>query len=152
MSARLDEETAALVKQAKREAEQPHRFTFWDCSDDSLIQLRRQYLRMIEDNPDRKHAMIDGWLASIRWVRLVRWCLRMRYGAVDEHLGTKEWFRYLKHDEPPAYSLALRLDQMRWELRDKLPSRGTRRAILDWSKIPHEPSLYAPSVTGRTST
>lgn len=137
MTAMHDDELRALAKQATEEAAREEPFTFWDSSDDSLIRLRRDYLRMIEDNPGRPHATIDAWLASIRWVRLVRWCLHMRYGAIDEHLGTKSWDRYNRFGEPPAYSLALEIDRLRWSYRDhpNMPKRGTRRHILAWDKF-----------------
>jgi hypothetical protein len=132
---RTDPELAALVEQARREHETPHRFTFWDLTDDGLIRIRRDYLRLLEDNPGKKSTQIDGWLVQIRRVRLVRWCLHMRYGAVDEHLGTKAWDRYNRFGDAPAYSLAIDIDKLRWSYRDhpKMPKRGTRRHILTWA-------------------
>jgi len=79
--------------------------------------------------------VLDAWLASIRWVRLVRWCLHMRYGAVDDHLGTQSFDRYHRFGEAPGYTLARDLDYKRWELRDRLPKRGLRRHVLDWDKF-----------------
>ena len=128
-------DTKNLVKRAKRESAQPAAFTFWDLTDDGLLRVRRDYLRLIEDNAGRPHAKIDAWLASIRWVRLVRWALHMRYGAVDEHAGTRSWDRYNRFDEAPTYSLALEIDKLRWSYRDHLPTRGTRRHILDWDRL-----------------
>lgn len=147
MSAGTDPEMRALVKRAVAEgAGQPGAFTFWDLSDDGLIRVRRQYLRMIEDGACRpSRARVDAWLASIRWVRLVRWCLHMRYGAVDEHLGTKSWDRYSRFGDAPAYSLALEIDRLRWSFRDhpRMPRRGTRRHILDWDRFAAEPHWLA---------
>lgn len=134
---RDDPELQALAKKATAEANgHPGAFTFWDLSDDGLVRMRRQYLRMIEDNPGRPHAKIDAWLASIRWARLVRWCLHMRYGAVDEHLGTKSWDRYQRFGDAPTYSFALELDKLRWSYRDhpKMPKRGTLRHVIDWGR------------------
>lgn len=130
-----DPEMDRLVKQAVAEAEAPHRFTFWDLSDDGLARTRRQYQRLIEDNGP--HRQIDAWLAEIRWVRLVRWCLHMRYGAVDEHKGTKSWDRYSRFGEAPAYSFALDVDKLRWSYRNhpKMPKRGTLRHILAWDRF-----------------
>lgn len=133
----VDPELAELIAEAKREQSESRPFTFWDLPDEGLLNVRKQYLRMIEDNPGRPHAQIDAWLASIRWVRLVRWALHMRYGAVDEHLGTKSWDRYNRFGEPPAYSLALDIDKLRWSYRDhpKMPARGTRRHVLNWDRF-----------------
>lgn len=135
------DEMRRLIKQAWAEEKAPGGFTFWDLSDDGLIRVRRDYLRMLEDHPGQRSAQIDRWLAKIRWVRLVRWCLHMRYGAVDEHRGTKSWDRYNRFGDAPAYSLALDLDRLRWSLRDhpKMPARGTRRHILDWERFGAEP-------------
>lgn len=132
-----DAKLTELVKQAKREHAEPHRFTFWDLTDDGLIRVRRDYLRLLEDNPGKRSAQIEAWLASIRWVRLVRWCLHMRYGAVDEHRGTKSFDRYNRFGDAPAYSLALDIDKLRWSYRDhpKMPKRGTRRHIIDWDRL-----------------
>lgn len=135
-----DAETKALVKQAIAEgAGRAGAFTFWDLTDDGLLRVRKQYLRMIEDGQFNNHPepVLRAWLASIRWVRLVRWCLHMRYGAVDEHLGTKSWDRYNRFGDAPAYSLALEIDRLRWSYRDhpRMPKGGTRRHILDWSRF-----------------
>lgn len=133
----VDNEFKDLIAQAWKEYEAPGRFTFWDLTDDGLTRVRRDYLRMLEDHPGQKSAQIDRWLAQIRWVRLVRWCLHMRYGAIDEHLGTKSWDRCNRFGDAPAYSLALDIDKLRWSLRHhpKMPKRGTRRHILNWDKF-----------------
>lgn len=123
----LDSEIRELSKRATAEAAEAKPFTFWNLSDDALLRIRRQYLRLIEDNPGRPHAQIDAWLASIRWVRLVRWCLKMRYGAVDDHVGTHSYDRYYRFDERPSYALAREMDYRRYEL-------GGRH-IIDWGRF-----------------
>lgn len=139
MTAKLrdDPDLRKLAEQATAEAKEPRGFTFWDLADDGLLRVRREYLRMIEDNPGRAHAKIDAWLASIRWVRLVRWCLHMRYGAVDDHIGTHSWDRYNRFGDAPSYTLARNIDYKRWELRDhpRMPKRGLRRHIIDWDRF-----------------
>lgn len=131
----MSDEMAELIEQAKAEQAQSKGFTFWDLTDDGLLRVRRDYRNALEDG--RKSGHYKEWLASIRWVRLVRWCLKMRYGAVDEHLGTKSWDRYSRFGDAPTYSLALEIDNLRWSLRDhpKMPARGTRRHILNWDKF-----------------
>jgi hypothetical protein len=123
---RDDPQLRALTEQAVVEAKEAKGFTFWDLTDDSLLRVRRQYQRMIEDNPGRAHGQIDAWLASIRWVRLVRWCLHMRYRAIDDHLGTHSFDRYHRFDDPPSYTLARDMDYYRWQV-------GARH-IIDWDR------------------
>lgn len=142
-----NDEVKSLVKKAIAEgAGKPGAFTFWDLTDDGLIRVRRQYLRMIEDGQFTNHPepLLRVWLANIRWVRLVRWCLHMRYGAMD--LGTESFDRYNRFGEAPSYALALSMDYLRWSLRDRIHLPGLRGHILDWSRF--QPPGAFPQLAG----
>jgi hypothetical protein len=103
-------------------------FGLWDQTDDSLSRLRRQHLRVAADlarDGDLTQARREWWMArEIRDHQHMRFRLRMRYGAVDDHEGTTSYDCYQRHDEPPGYALALFMDSTR--------ARLGRRHVLDW--------------------
>lgn len=111
-------------------------FDLWDQADDSLVRLRRQHLRRAADfargdigpldaEPRLRQARREWYQAEeIRLHQQQRFQLRMRYGAIDDHLGTTSYDCYIRHNEAPAYALALFMDSAR--------AAHGRRHILDW--------------------
>lgn len=89
--------------------EQLPRFGMADLTDDGIDRVLREYARKIEDGTDP--AAYAPMIRTGRVVKLVRLCLRMRYGAT--FLGTHQPDRWLRHDEAPSYWLALAVDQHR---------------------------------------
>lgn len=89
-------------------------FGLIDLADDSLVRVARQLRRRIEDGePEAKHAKE---LRAIKVQQLSRLALRMRYGAVDNHVGTDVYDRYHRLDEAPSYNLAAHMDRERARL------------------------------------
>lgn len=103
-------------------------FDLWDQTDDSLARLRRQHRRAAADyarDGDLARGRREWFMArEILDHQLQRFRLRMRYGAVDDHRGTTSYDCYLRHDEAPAYALAL--------LMDSINARLGRRHVLTW--------------------
>lgn len=103
-------------------------FTLWDQTDDSLVRLRRHHRRAASDLAEEgrlTEARREWYQAEeIRLHQLQRFQLRMRYGAVDNHVGTDSYDCYLRHDEAPTYWLALSMDGTN--------ARLGRRHILRW--------------------
>lgn len=154
MNAGQDAEIKALVKRAIEEgAGQPGKFTFWDLTDDGLARVRREYERMIEDRAFGTYSekVLLGWLAQVRLVRMVRWCLKMRYGAVDEHRGTKSFDRWYRFGEAPAYSLARGIDIYRWQVRERVQLRGLNGPIINWSLFQQEAPAESSGVSAVTA-
>ncbi len=104
-------------------------FGLWDQTDDSLARLRRHHQRRAADlarDGELKQARREWFMGrEVRDHQLMRFRLRMRYGAVDDHVGTTSYDCYLRHDEPPAYALALLLDSTN--------ARLGRRHVLTWA-------------------
>lgn len=104
-------------------------FDLWDQTDDSLVRLRRHYRRAAADSvrdDNLVQARRDWYQAEeIRLHQHQRFQLRMRYGAVDDHIGTTVYDCYVRHDEPPSYALALAMDSTN--------ARLGRRHILRWA-------------------
>lgn len=103
-------------------------FNLWDQADDSLVRLRRHYARAAADFA-RDGDLVRGrreWFQAeeIRLHQHQRFRLRMRYGAVDDHVGTTVYDCYVRHDEAPSYALALFMDSTN--------ARLGRRHILRW--------------------
>lgn len=89
-------------------------FGLIDLADDSLVRVARQLRRRVEDGePGAKFAK---QLRAIKVQQLSRLALRMRYGAVDNHVGTDVYDRYHRLDEPPTYNLAAHMDRERARL------------------------------------
>lgn len=104
-------------------------FDLWDQTDDSLVRLRRHHLRrasdLVTDQGDEKQARRERYMArEVHDHQLMRFRLRMRYGAVDDHIGTTSYDCYIRHDEAPAYALALYMDASR--------ARLGMRHVFDW--------------------
>lgn len=104
-------------------------FNLWDQTDDGLVWLRRQHQRAASDfgrDGDVVRGSREWFMArEIRDHQHMRFRLRMRYGAVDDHAGTTSYDCYVRHDEPPAYALAL--------LMDSTNARLGRRHVLRWA-------------------
>lgn len=104
-------------------------FDLWDQADDSLDRLRRHFCRAAADfarDGNLVRARREWHQAEeIRLHQQQRFQLRMRYGAVDDHVGTTVYDCYVRHDEPPSYALALFMDSTN--------ARLGRRHILRWA-------------------
>lgn len=103
-------------------------FDLWDQTDDSLARLRRQHLRAASElarEDDLRQARREWWMGrEVRDHQLLRVQLRMRYGAVDDHRGTSSYDCWLRHDEPPGYTLAMLIDSAR--------ARAAKSHMLHW--------------------
>lgn len=99
-----------------------------DQADDSLRRLRRTFLREASDLAeggylDRARRASDE-AQLIRRHQMARFRLRMRYGAVDDHLGTPNFDCWYRHDAAPTYRLAAAMDRARqWQ---------GRSHVLEW--------------------
>jgi hypothetical protein len=95
-----------------------------DLTDEGLARALRGFERGIEDGiaGARRYPSL---IAAIRVQQLSRFRLRMRYGAVDNHVGTDVYDRYYRHREAPTYRLAAHMDHARWKL--------GKSYVLDWS-------------------
>lgn len=104
-------------------------FDLWDLTDDGLARMRRALLRETSD------LARDGDLTNARrrWFeareihdhQLIRFRVRMRYGAVDDHVGTTSYDCFIRHDEAPSYALALFMDAAR--------ANSGRTHVLKWA-------------------
>jgi hypothetical protein len=83
--------------------------------DESLARYIRALRRNIEDG--LRAPMNIVLLRKARQEQLARFCLRMRYGAVDNHLGTDSYDRYYRLGERPTYQLAAHMDWTNWSPR-----------------------------------
>lgn len=107
-----------------------------DQTDDGLARLRKQVERAVEDGiatPVRVGPIKDEQHRRLR--------LRMRYGAVDNHVGTDDVHRWAAHDEAPSYALAAWMDLGRCV--------AGRRHVLDWSAEPRFADWYQATLGGR---
>lgn len=110
-------------------------FGLWSLDDAGLARIRRQHLRAAADfargdmgpDPagDLTQARREWYMArEIHDHQLMRFRLRMRYGAIDDHLGTTAYDCYIRHDERPSYGLALFMDSTK--------ARLGLRHVLQW--------------------
>ena len=99
----------------------PGPFTIRDLDDEALATQAKRHRRAREDGLPVPRSVTD----TIRTEQLIRFCLRMRYGAIDNHLGTHSYGRWYRLDEPPSYALAMQMDHTRWRL--------GQRHILTWA-------------------
>ncbi len=97
-----------------------------DLTDDALIRLRRTYQRGIEDGISGSHTY-PRYIRAIRTLQGSRLRLKMRYGAVDDHVGTHIYDHYYRLDAAPSYKLATKMDHSRWQL--------GRSHVLDWDGV-----------------
>jgi len=96
-------------------------FSLRDLTDDGLTRLEKQRRRAVEDGM----PVPDAAIREVRAVRIMRLLLRMRYGAVDNHVGTHSYDHWYRLDKAPSYDLALLMDHGRWCL--------GRRHVLSWN-------------------
>lgn len=97
-----------------------------DLTDEGLARVARQYVRMIEDAEDDakqypwrtdqaartvREARVHA--SRVRELQKSRFRLRMRYGAVDNHVGADQPQRVYAHGEPMTYRLAAAIDLYR---------------------------------------
>lgn len=92
---------------------QGDRFTLWDHTDDGLRRMRREFTRQAEDAADDgQPERATNARNRAEWIKqhqLVRFCLRMRYGAKD--YGTDINDQYARLGVAPSYRLALLIDR-----------------------------------------
>jgi hypothetical protein len=106
----------------------------WGRSDEMLRTSRRRRRREMEDlGWDPKDIRVRRLLYENyeeRRQQLVRFCLRMRYGARCPfsrcgERGTDVYDHYMRLGQPPSYVLALLIDQARW--------KAGERTVLSWT-------------------
>jgi hypothetical protein len=111
-------------------------------TDDALARFMRTCQRAIEDG--QQTEMYARLLAKARGQYLARFALRMRYGAVDNHIGTDSYDRWYRLDEPPTYRFAAGMDLWR--------AQHGQRHILVWPAaslaVTAEQPAQAGEVTG----
>lgn len=99
-----------------------------DLHDDSLARYIKTCRRQLEDidagDPvGEPRWKVEHWLSKARRIYVIRFALRMRYGAADN--GTDSWDRFSRLGEAPSYWLAAAVDRCKAE--------AGQRHILDWA-------------------
>ncbi len=107
--------------------------SFRHMGDDSLVRLATTYRRAVEDG-----RVSDGTtpftfaelLGQVRELQLVRFRVRMRYGARCAYgpkgdRGTDVYDQYYRLDQAPSYALALAFDRARFA--------AGQSSVLNWA-------------------